>query len=192
MKNFKRYIISIVIALSGLFFLTGCTSKADIDNMLKDADYTLHEGKYDEARAIYKEILSIDNDNRDALYGLKDLEKVCANKDYALMDTLNTEIAAAVFYPDNKAKEVPFGDYSLDEYLNLAGDGVKSAVYSMMGVSSSQDISNKLLSTDKEGNPIKGKEIRVGYYDKNTWSVYIPGSYDIGREEIIFGGVRPQ
>lgn len=192
MKNYKKNIIAIMIALSGLFLLIGCASKADIDNMLKDADYTLHEGKYDEARAIYKEILSIDGDNRDALYGLKDLEKACANKDNALMDTLNTEIAAAVFYPDNKAQEVPFGDYSLDEYLNMAGNGVKSSVFGVMGVNSSEEISNKLLSTDKDGNPIKGKEIRVGYYDKNTWSVYIPGSYDIGREEIIFGGVRPR
>ena len=192
MKMIKRNAISVAFIILGFLFFAGCTSKADIDNMLKDADYTLHEGKYEEARAIYKEILEKDPENRDAQYGLKDLEKACANKDQGLMNDLSTNIAAAVFLPDCNAKDVPVGDYSLDEYLNLAGNGVKTYVFDMLGVNSSQEISDKLLSTDQNGNPIKGKEIRVGYYDKNTWSVYIPGSYDIGREEIIFGGVRPQ
>ena len=192
MKMVKRNIVSIVFIVIGFFFFAGCTSKADIDNMLKDADYTLHEGKYEEARAIYKDILIADPENRDAKYGLEDLEKACANKDQGLMNDLSTNIAAAVFLPDCNVKDVPIGDYSLDEYLNLAGSGVKNYVFDMLGVKSSQEISDKLLSTDQDGNPIKGKEIRVGYYDKNSWSVYIPGSYDIGREEIIYGGVRPQ
>ena len=192
MKKIKRNVLTLIIVLLGIVFLAGCTSKADIDNMLKDADYTLHEGKYEEARAIYKDILKADPENREAQYGLNDLEKACANKDQSLMNDLSTNIAAAVFLPDCNAKAVPTGDYSLDEYLNLAGNGVKTYVFDMLGASSSQEISNKLLSVDQEGNPIKGKEIRVGYYDKNTWSVYIPGSYDVGREEIIFGGVRPQ
>ena len=192
MKKIKSNVLTIVIVLFGVLFFVGCTSKASIENMLKDADYTLHEGKYEEARAIYKDILKADPENRDAKYSLEDLEKACANKDQGLMNDLSTNIAAAVFLPDNNAIGVPTGDYSLDEYLNLAGNGVKTYVFDMLGVNSSQEISNKLLSVDQDGNPIKGKEIRVGYYDKNTWSVYIPGSYDIGREEIIFGGVRPK
>ena len=192
MKEYKRSFLILFFILVGLLFSAGCTSKINIDNMLKDADYNLHEGKYEEARTIYKDILKSDPDNRDALYGLKDLEKACANKDQSLMNDLSTNIAAAVFLPDNNAKEVPIGDYSLDEYLNLAGNGVKTYVFDMLGVKSSQDISDKLLSVDQDGTPIKGREIRVGYYDKNTWSVYIPGSFDTAREEIIYGGVKPQ
>ena len=94
--------------------------------------------------------------------------------------------------PKEHQSSVPFGDYSLEEYLNLAGTKVKDEVYSGFGVSSAQEISDKLLSVDQNGNPIKGTEIRVGYYDRNSWSVYIPGSYHIEHEGVIYGGVRPQ
>lgn len=190
----KRKKLLNLLSLSAicLLFLVGCISQTKVDDLLRDADYSLHEGKYEEAREIYKEILEKDSDNRDALYGLKDLEKACNNRDSGLMDNLCTNIAAAIFLPDNNANVVPFGDYSLEEYLNLAGNKVKDEVYSGFGVSSAQEISDKLLSVDQNGNPIKGTEIRVGYYDRNSWSVYIPGSYQIEHEGVIYGGVRPQ
>ncbi len=192
MRTIKANCYVIVFILPLILIFGGCASKGKIDNMLTDARYALSEGKYEEARDIYKNILQIDSENRDALYELKDLEKACANKDLALMDTLVDSIASAVFDPYYNANNVSEGDYSLDEYLNLAGEGVKKYVFEVVGVNSTSEISEKLRSTDQNGNSIKGKEIRVGYYDRNTWSVYIPGSYDIGREHIIFGGVSPR
>lgn len=196
MKKQTAFLISTLLVL--VFILGGCASKKDIENTLRDAERAASQSKYEEARGYYKQVLAWDKENRDAQYGLEDLEKAAANHDQSTVHSISTAIAYCAFDPALSGSTVPkSGDYSLDEFLDKCGSSFKTMVLKdYMLVDSVQEISDGLVSTDKDGNPIKGSEIRVGMYNFTNGnielSVYIPGSYDIGRDQIIYGGVLPK
>lgn len=195
MKNkARRSLALIMIVILAMLLFTGCGKGEKIENLLQDAEHELSNGNYEEARACYKEALALDKENRDAQYGLEDLEKGAANKDQGLCHSIHDAIAYTIMDPSNDGKSVPTsGDYELQEYLNKCGESIKSTVLNdYMGVQTASELSDKLVSTNQTGNPIKGSEIRVGIYSLNEFSVYIPGSYDIGRDQIIYGGVLPK
>lgn len=196
MKKQSALFISTLLVL--LLVLSGCASKKDIENTLRDAERAASQSKYEEARGYYKQVLAWDKENRDAQYGLEDLEKAAANHDQSTAHEISTAIAYCVFDPALSGSTVPTsGDYTLDEFLDKCGSNFKKTVLGdYLHVENVKEISDSLVSTNKEGEPIKGSEIRVGMYSfKNgnvEFSVYIPGSYDVGRDQIIYGGVLPK
>ena len=194
MKNLsKKVAIIFSLCLIGVS-LFGCKNKEEeISNLLTDARYALSEGKYDDARGYYNQVLDIDSENRDAIYELRDLEKAAANKDESLCDTIHSAIAYEIMGPEMSENDVPLsGDYTLDEYLNKCPSQVKEAVLGACGVKTLPEISEKFLSTNQDGERINGYEIRVQVQSYNAFSVYVPGSYDIGREHVIYGGILPE
>jgi hypothetical protein len=187
--------------IAGILLLTvfyACASKKDIENTLLDAQHAASQSKYEEARGYYKQVLEWDKENREAQFGLEDLEKAAANHDQGTAHDIATAISYCVFDPAISSSSIPkSGDYTLDEFLDKCGSNFKKAVLGdYMHVNSVKEISDALVSTNKDGEPIKGSEIRVGMYEFTSnhieFSVYIPGSYDIGRDQIIYGGVLPK
>lgn len=174
--------------------LIGCKNREEeIENLLTDARYALSEGKYDDARGYYNQVLEIDSENRDAIYELKDLEKSAANRDSYLINSVHSAIVTAIMGPEISESDVPLsGDYTLEEYLNKCPALVKQTVLECCGVKSLTEISEKLVSTNQEGERINGSEIRVQIQNYNSFSVYVPDSYDIGNDHVIYGGVLPE
>ena len=190
----KRMPVILVLFITLATMLTACENKEEkIENILTDARYALSEGRYDDARGYYNDVLAIDSENRDAIYELRDLEKAAANKDESLCDSIHSAIAYTIMGPDMTENDVPLsGDYTLEEYLNKCPSQVKEAVLQVCGVKTLPEISQKFLSTNQDGERINGYEIRVQVQSYNAFSVYVPGSYDIGREHVIYGGILPQ
>ncbi len=192
-KLSKKVAIIFVLGLIGASLFACKNKEEEINNLLTDARYALSEGKYDDARGYYQQVLDIDAENRDAMYELRDLEKAAANKDASLCDTIHNAIAYTIMGPDMSENDVPLsGDYTLEEYLNKCPAQVKEEVLAYCGVKTIPEISEKFLSTNQDGERINGYEIRVQVQSYNAFSVYIPNSYDIGREQIIYGGILPQ
>ena len=189
----KKMTILLSLCLIGIA-LFGCKNKEEeIENILTDARYALSEGRYDDARGYYQDVLDIDPENRDAIYELKDLEKAAANKDAYLLDTLHYAIASAIMGPDMTQNDVPLsGDYTLEEYLNKCPAIVKQTVLDYCGVQTLPEISQKFLSTNQDGERINGYEIRVQVQSYNAFSVYVPGSYSIQTEDVLYGGILPE
>ena len=55
--------IFIITCLFVTFLFAGCGKSEKIENLLRDAEHNISNGKYEEARECYKEVLSLDKEN---------------------------------------------------------------------------------------------------------------------------------
>lgn len=192
--NIKKCVVPLLLATT-LLSLSGCNKEEEINNLLIDARYAVSEANYEGAREYYNEILELDEENRDALYELKDLEKSLCAEDSLLCNDIFGNIAYAVTDQTVASSlKLDFGDYELGEFLKYSG--IEDIFWNYSAVKSVEEIENKLLSLDADGNPLKGAEIRVQIRpDENSRyaiCVYVPNSYDIRNDgQLIYGGNKP-
>jgi hypothetical protein len=177
----------------------GCGKKEKINNYIIDAEYAFSHGDYDAAKEAYNNILSLDKENRTAIYGLKDLEEAARLKDEYLCADLHTALCEGVLTHELDGKSSYItpqpGDYSLVEFVNNSGNAYWDYVYNRrMNVSNGYSIQSMLVSWDKDGNKLMSKEIRVALYSLNNKGmelcVYVPDSYNPNTGDIISAGVK--
>lgn len=192
----KKIYYCCLFSIVSVILFCGCGKKEKIDNYIIDAEYAIKHGDYEGAKTAYNNILELDKENRIARYGLLDIEEAELEKDENLCAQLHTALSEGIIILSHEEESdfvtPQLGDYSLKEFVENLGNDYSKYVYNdcMLGMNATQ-IQQSLISSDKSGDKLSGKEIRVALYSLTNGvdlCVYIPGSYNSETGDIISAG----